>query len=159
MALILSGDTGVPASGMPTGSVVQTINFPYSTYTTTTSTSTLSSTGVTATITPTSASNKILVLISANGLYSNNTGGYIRFELYRNGSSISYLDDIVCYQIANAGANLAASYQYLDSPASTSAQTYALYWRASNSAGVGINNYITGNNRTYSGITLMEIKA
>jgi len=25
MALILSGDTGVPASGMPTGSVIQTV--------------------------------------------------------------------------------------------------------------------------------------
>jgi hypothetical protein len=72
MALILSGDTGVPASGMPTGSVIQTVQATYGTQVSTSS-STYIDTGLTATITPSSATSKIMVIVCQNGLHVDNS--------------------------------------------------------------------------------------
>ena len=66
MALILSGDTGVPASGMPTGSVIQTVSaVTTQTNFSTSSTSDVAVTSSTATITPSSATSKILITLIA----------------------------------------------------------------------------------------------
>jgi len=64
MALILSGDTGVPASGMPTGSVIQVQSTTKTNTFSTTSTSFTDVTGLSVSITPISTSSKILVIYS-----------------------------------------------------------------------------------------------
>lgn len=164
-ALVLTNATGTPAAinlsnatalaraALPSGCVIQVVSTPYSAYTTTTNTS-LVATGVTASITPRFATSKILVLVSMNGLHNSTSSGAMHFELYRDGSSQTYLDDINGY---NGSMDSGTSYQYFDSPATTSATTYAMYWKSITGTNIQLNNYYTGNNRTVSSMTLMEI--
>jgi hypothetical protein len=139
--------------------VLQVVNATYTTNVTTSSTSMIA-TGLTANITPLSSSNKILVLCSmagAGGTASNNNP---HFEIYRNGSSVSYFDDILGYGISSP--NVTTSITWLDSPASTSALTYTIYWKrvGGGSALAYINNYLnSAANQTISTLTLMEIAA
>jgi hypothetical protein len=157
MALILSGDTGVPASGMPTGSVIQTVT---STNTTNTNnaTNTYADTGLTATITPTSSTSKILVVISAQigtSGYSAGLNPVVNMQLVRNSTSV-YLASSTSYNYASGSGgisvNMPLSITYLDSPATTSATTYKLQWKTA-----------SGNNASFDGdggastITLLEI--
>jgi hypothetical protein len=81
MALILSGDTGVPASGMPTGSVIQTVNGTYSSQVNTSST-TYVDTGLTATITPLFATSKILIMVDHADVYSPTGGVGVKIQLF-----------------------------------------------------------------------------
>ncbi len=165
MALVLSGAgtiAGINAtnglSSRQTGEVLQMVQGLNTTFSILNST-TLTATGITATITPKFASSNILILVSCNGLYTNHSSTAIHFEVYKNGTSLNYLDDIVGYGLT--GPNFSSSYQYLDSPASTSALTYSIYWKCAGGTinNIGINNYISGANRTISGITLMAIAA
>ena len=160
MALILSGDTGVPASGMPTGSVIQTVNATYGT-TTSTSSSTYSDTGLTVSITPTSATSKILVIahLASCGKTTGNT--YLSARLVRNSTAILGFDDSADY--TNGGSQEqyigSISTTYLDSPATTSATTYKVQFASGfNVASVRINANIALNS-ALSTITVMEIKA
>ena len=143
--------TGSPQSG----GVIQVVQSAYASLTTTTST-TLSATGLSASITPKFSTSKIMIFVSMNGCYIANSTNAFHFELYKNGSSISYLEDIMGYLLVG---NLNSSYQYLDSPATTSATTYAIYWKSTSGGSIQINNYYGANTRTVSGITLMEIAA
>ena len=156
MALILSGDTGVPASGMPTGSVIQTVQGTYNT-TTTVSGSTPVTTGLTATITPISATSKILVIANLAGLYNgaNNSAG-AGIYLYRNGSNVigNYMAFINYLGAANALIEN-AGINYLDSPATTSATTYTVYFSRLSASGI----LSVQANGDLSTIILQEIKA
>jgi hypothetical protein len=154
MALILSGDTGVPASGMPTGSVIQVVNASYGTNVAVTN-SNYATTGLSATITPKATTSKILILINTQQQVSTAYG--FGLAIYRNGSSV-YADTNL-YDSGYLGT-LSASYrpsrstlQYLDSPASISALTYTLY-AASYTGTINFNN-----DGAKSMITLMEIQA
>jgi hypothetical protein len=154
----LTGTQNIPKATLPTGSVLQVVNATYTTNVTTSSTSMIA-TGLTANITPLSSSNKILVLCSMVGCGGNASNNNPHFEIYRNGSSVSYFDDILGY--GTSSLNVATSITWLDSPASTSALTYTIYWkRVGGGGGVAfINNYITAANQTVSTLTLMEIAA
>jgi hypothetical protein len=154
----LTGTQNIPKATLPTGSVLQVVNATYTTNVTTSSTSMIA-TGLTANITPLSSSNKILVLCSMVGCGGTASNNNPHFEIYRNGSSVSYFDDILGYGTSNL--NVATSITWLDSPASTSALTYTIYWkRVGGGGGVAfINNYITAANQTVSTLTLMEIAA
>ena len=154
MALILSGDTGVPASGMPTGSVIQTVTGTYTTQTSTTSTS-YSSTGFSASITPTSATSKILVLVNMRpGIVVSSQA--VSFQLWRGGASIFQIGTNTAYVNATGVAEVhgSASSCYLDSPATTSSVTYTIYYATLNSGQLAYNNI----NADTSTITLLEIK-
>ncbi len=178
MALELNGTTGVSlvqdgvvtaadlASGaitsaaLPAGSVLQVVHQQYTAYTVTASTTMVAS-GLTATITPKSSSSFILVSVKVNGIETNQTTSQAKWELYKNGSSISYLNDISAW---TNGTPLiydsSFSFDYKDEHGVTSALTYAAYFAISSSGPTArFNNYITGNNRTKSSITLMEIAA
>jgi hypothetical protein len=146
----------VPYANLPAGSVLQVVNVITSAMATTTSTS-YSTTALSATITPKSVSSKIFILVSMNGIYTSSGSNSSRYDLYKNGSSISYLEDILGYN--GATINMASSYQYLDSPATTSATTYAIWWASQTGAQIGMCNYYGANNRTKSSITLLEIAA
>jgi hypothetical protein len=159
MALILSGDTGVPASGMPTGSVIQTVNGVTTTQLQVTGT-TYTDTGLTATITPTASTSKVLVLVSIPYELgsSNNNGGF--FKLLRGSTSIcenAYNPYMYgANWTSSAGSNYidgVCSMNVLDSPATTSATIYKVQFKI----------YTTNNTLTISNynapcsITLLEI--
>lgn len=160
--LTLPDNTGTLLSsatttGFPAGSVLQVVHANYNAWSPTTSTSFIA-TGLSGTITPSSTTSKILVQINANGVYNSSTSNAVLFYLYKNGSFLDYLD----YDLGNniLAYGISGAYQYLDSPASTSALTYALYYASNTGSTIGINNYTsTTNNKTRSSITLLEIAA
>jgi len=175
MPLILSGDTGVPASGMPTGSVVQTVQTFLTTSFSTTSTTLVDITGFSVTITPTSNTNKILILVNID--HSNeSTGGFSNgFCVLRNGTAVGNgtlgtgsSPNFMVVNAPYAGNSPGVAFgQFLDSPASTSALTYKVQTQCQSGTGtVWINrtgNLNAGTRPDQGGfsscITVMEIKA
>lgn len=158
MPLILSGDTGVPASGMPTGSVIQTVNVVFSTQASSAS-STYADTGLTGSITPISATSKILVLVNLVGVFkeTNNTTPF--FKLVRNSSDLIVLDTTPGYNNSTTGSGVGSvSTSYLDSPATTSSTSYKIQIKSANNNGTVYMNY-NGYGAINSTITLLEIKA
>jgi hypothetical protein len=143
-------------ASMPTGSVLQVVQFTTNTETNST-TSTYIDTAITMSITPTSATSKILALVSVNGLakLSTNTTGNLR--LLRGASSLMVFGGAFGYTASSAANAVAgASLAYLDSPATTSATTYKVQVvNAGNSGEIRVN----WDNNAYSSITLMEIAA
>jgi hypothetical protein len=153
-----------PAAG---GKVLQVV-FGSTAQEVTSSSATFADTGLTATITPTLASSKILVLVSQNGTYSNNSsvGNAIGLRLLRGGSSICVFADGLSYAVTAGGAAVgsitAASVCYLDEPATTSATTYKTQFKSmSGAATVHVQANFTGIGSliTNSTITLLEIGA
>jgi hypothetical protein len=135
--------------------------------------------GLTASLTPASDTNKILVTVNLQ-VYSSNTaaGGnqatYV--HLFRNGSEADYRGDAAGSRRRVAGAvpvirtdgpPRPISFQFLDSPASTSSQTYSI--RVSTNGNAGLETvYVNVNStdsdlsrigRYASTITLMEVAA
>jgi hypothetical protein len=150
MALILSGDTGVPASGMPTGSVIQTVNTTFSTQSSTSSTSQVD-TGLTATITPISSTSKILVSCSMTGLYSTGASFYPKIYLLRNSTTLFEFGGAVAYSSAG-GCVATSSTVYLDAPTTISATTYSIQIKSSNGSQIYWQN-----NNSVSCLSLQEI--
>lgn len=131
--------------------VVQVVSTTYATATSTTSSS-LVDTGLSLAITPTSASNKILVLVT-QPVYSEN-GGFatqVRQALLR--SSTVIFDDGSAAQ-ANA-SNVNRSIIILDNPATTSSVTYKTQMSIPSAAGT-ITAQISS---LKSSITLIEVVA
>jgi hypothetical protein len=153
---VLTVAGGVPSwATASSGAVVQVKSAFYATNVTSTST-TYSDSGLTLNITPTSASNKILIMISAS-LYSNRSGSETsaNSKLLR-GATTLYTDNLTPYFVqSNTGTtenNDRVTQVYLDSPATTSATTYKLQIAAASGGNIGINTYSGG-----STITLMEV--
>jgi hypothetical protein len=113
-----------------TGRIIQAVQTNSGTQASTTSGS-YSATSFTASITPTSANSSILVLLYAPLWQTNGYGGNSFLTVYRNGAPFvtSGSDFIV---LSAPGQNMygSVSFNYLDSPASTSTQTYQPYIRA-----------------------------
>ena len=151
---------GTLGSGIvyPAGHVLQTVRTEFRTYINTTSTS-LASTGMAATITPRFSSSKILVNVKVNGMYMNVAGGHIQLDVYKASSSIGILTTTAAYKTSGDEASYGIytnSYEIENSPSTTSATTYTLYWKVSSGTGY-INNYNVGNTSSLSSITLQEI--
>jgi hypothetical protein len=118
-------------------------------------------TGLTATITPTLNTSKILVLVSANGLYKSNgnADNAVQLRLVRGSTTIVQMAGTQSWANAANFNTTAASTGYLDSPATTSATTYKVqFCNYPNSASVVVNLTL-GSNLTSSTITLLEIGA
>jgi hypothetical protein len=153
-----SGDTvAVPSGGKLTapGHVLQVVQQVYSTFAQTNSQS-YTDTGLTLNITPTSTSNKVLVIVSAN--LGTNTGSAqtISMDLLRAGSSIRVFETVLAASSAISGQ---ISFSFLDSPSSTSALTYKVQYKGSAGTGqyIRINNYAGSTGDSASTITLMEV--
>ena len=142
-------------TNFPAGSILQVVQGLYTTQVLSTNT-TYVDTGLTATITPSSTSSKILVLVTADGVYaSGSTNAIAAFRIVKNGSSL--------YEFGNGGNSTvtsltivtgSCSVNYLDSPASISALTYKLQIQNKYASGtVGVSTY----NGAQS-ITLIEVK-
>ena len=159
---ILKVDTLQPATASAihnAGTIIQTVRSEYRTYTTVASSS-FSATGLTGTITPKFSNSKILITLLINGLFKTSSANYIALSLYKASSSIAVLDTSVGYNTAGDEINYGIHsncYQHEDSPSTTSATTYTLYWRSSDAGTIGINNYNVLNGDSLSTITLQEI--
>jgi hypothetical protein len=96
-------------------------------------TSSVPTSRVSLSLTPSSSSNKVLLFYTAADCYSSQSGAMISSAFYRNGSSVSKFTA----EVGRGSANIwmAISGHYLDSPATTSAITYAVYHWNQNSVG------------------------
>jgi hypothetical protein len=147
--------TVLTTGNIPTGSVLQVVNATYA-IATSNSTNTPASTGLTASITPSSSSNKILVIANVSSIQNNNSGNGVNLLLYRNASTLFTFGTVHGYTnsaivtVTSGGGTI-----FLDSPSTTSATSYTVYF--SSNAGGGQVVTTQANNAT-STITLMEIK-
>ena len=158
---ILTGSSAITASQLPVGSVVQVVSATYSTETIVASTSYVDS-GLSASITPTSASNKILVIVSQSVGSGQNTNGTRTYELQllRGATTISDRDSYAYGGVASNGyfeIGLDGTQIVLDSPATTSSTTYKTQGRMDSTASNTSLIFQQGSGE--STITLMEIVA
>jgi len=169
----LTGSQSIPKTVLPTGSVLQVVTVGYATNATTTST-TYSDTGLSASITPTSASSKILVLVSQG---VNAVGGAAVGYGYQTAVGVQLLrgSTVLLTPASDSGGKYSAAFgtgaapasgniviwaivsmNYLDSPATTSSVTYKTQF-AKGTSGMGTMYANDGAGGSY--ITLMEIAA
>ena len=160
MPIILDGSgtiSGVSANGglsaAQTGSVIQLVNSTYATEVSTSS-STQQATGLTATITPKFATSKILVIAMINGCYKDTNNTSITSYLTKNAGNLKIMS-FISGATNNTGANEIGTIgiNFLDSPATTSATTYACTFASQQgTATVAVQKF-----SATSSITLMEI--
>ena len=134
-----------PAGGG--GKVLQVLNTTLDSPVSTSSASAVSTT-LSQAITPSAATSKVLIEVNLNGLITTGTGA--RYYLYKNGS---LLKNISSANLANG-----RSLNYLDSPATTSATTYAVFF-STVSGTAYVNDYLVSSGDTISSITTLEIGA
>ncbi len=146
----------LPLARLPANSILQMVSNT-SGHAVTTSSATFVTSGITAIITPTSSSSKILIF-SSFPCTIDTSGRQLTYTLYKNNTTdIAPADGNLSGfgQIFQDAGNLQSvcSVIFLDSPATTSATTYTVYFRLSSGSGaVGIcQNSLTGT------IILMEI--
>jgi hypothetical protein len=151
--------------------VVQVVSTSLTTVFTFAASSYTAITGLSASITPFSTSNKVIVMVNLMGC--NQTQPYFmsQWATQRNGAYVGvatavsgFTSSTVSNQRTGTDTNSAVNvfYQFLDSPGSTSAQTYQVYGQTeSNSFNVNASGSNTAS-QSWSGhgvstITLMEI--
>lgn len=169
----LSGS--ISSSSLPTGSVLQVVQTWSDTRVDYSSGSTWLDTNLSLSITPSSSSNKILLLASICGASNAGSGAYgVGFRFVRNGTAISVPTSpdtgrLPATFVAITGSNTndiaTGSFNYLDSPATTSAITYKIQGGARDQAAWSINKPIVDNDSTTwyrtqgtSSIIAIEIK-
>jgi len=169
MPITLNGDgaiSGLTATGisavqnvgranLPAGSVLQVVNATTTTQTSTTSTSFVT-TNLSATITPTSTSSRILILSNGN-CDAQFASAQVSITVFRGATNIGSTNGLgnifspAGRVISSMGINL------LDSPATTSATTYTIYFASTNAAGSISYNIGNGQGAQTAVITLLEI--
>jgi hypothetical protein len=150
--------TVLTTGNIPAGSVLQVVSQNYTTNFESTTTS-FADTGITVSITPTSATSKILVLITLGGVYKDGSDTLtgLQARLVRNSTTIQQFGNRVGFNSSTAPNYVGLSFNFLDSPATTSSTIYKI--QAANKASaskVAIN--INGPDDA-SSITLLEIAA
>jgi hypothetical protein len=151
----LAGTGGVLDRLERTGNILQVVNATYSTLTSS-ATSTWIDTGLTASITPTSASNKVLVLISQNGCAKDTNNTFLTLKLLRGSTDVIVIEGQASFNgVTTANSIGSISTAYLDSPATTSSVTYKTQFR---SGGNATKVEVQASSST-STITLLEVAA
>ena len=142
---------------LPTGSVLQVVSAHYSTDQASTS-GTHRDTGLTATITPSSTSSKILILVNQNGVFKHtgNTATAVSLKLLKGSTNLKTfgIESAINYSSSNYQEIGTVSFNFLDSPSTTSATTYKTTF-ATTVSGQSVNVQRSG---CSSSITLMEIQ-
>ena len=145
--------SGMTSASVPAHSVIQIVNASTATAQASTSSTYAQYTALTATITPTSTSSKILVMFKGdvNIVLSGGSNTHMGAQIYRGTSAVSRVFEFRHYDYGGSGqyaiGNLASD--HLDSPNTTSATTYSIYF--AHLAG-------TTTNMRSGDLTLMEIK-
>ena len=153
----LRGDNTWGSAGAAAGQVIQVLSATDSTDRTTTSTSFVTASNtLSVTITPSSASNKILVIVGA-GVRTQSAGDNAFYTIFRGATNLGAATNGM-FELDNDGDASAGICSFfggsiLDSPATTSATTYQVYMRRS-----GANASVLNYGATKSSITVMEIK-
>jgi hypothetical protein len=148
---VLTNCTGVAAAALPAGTVLQVVSFA-SSNTTSTSLSTYQPTALTASITPKFATSKIYIMVSGQ-VDSTVSATQVNVTVFKNG--VNLVGSAGFTSLYSSASRIIGneSLSYLDSPATTSATTYAVYFLSGSSTGPVVFNF---SNSTGS-ITLMEI--
>jgi hypothetical protein len=151
----------LPSARLPAGSVLQvvqsTVNIQIGT-----SSRSMVTTGLSASITPSSASNKILVVLNTN-CDTGNSNAMCGVTIYRGGTNLATALGTTNFSPNYAGSSriiTAININYLDSPATTSSVTYTPYFNnptGSTSSTVYFNS--VGIEGAITTLTLMEIAA
>lgn len=144
--------TQVQTQMLGTGAVLQVVQGLSTTQTSTTG-GTYVASPITATITPKFATSKILIL-STYYVRSSIQQVSIVQTFYRNSTAVESASYGINYWYTTAtGFEATTSTSWLDSPATTSATTYTLYFKRADSAGT----VYVGNTNNTSTIQLLEI--
>jgi hypothetical protein len=153
--LLSSSAQGIPKSALPTGSVLQVVGATTVVGASTTG-GTYVASNLAATITPTSATSKIFILATFWQSASASASTCVT-TIFRNSTDLAaaYSFGMGAQYLTNSGGETNGALSFLDSPATTSATTYTIYFRRADSAGT----VYVGNNQRISSITLMEIAA
>ena len=154
--VLTTGSSGqsIPKAALPTGSVLQVVSTYYGTTSSTTS-GTYVDTGLSASITPTSATSKILVMVTHGTPIKGNATTDISMRLVRGSTSIwEFGSDMLNVGTVASNYGTTATIQYLDSPATTSSTTYKTQFLNGQNSGFTVYAHIAG-----SSMTLMEIAA
>jgi hypothetical protein len=138
----ITSQSGIPAgdvtSGtfdkarMPAGSVLQVVSSTYAVQNTTTSTGYVSS-GAAATITPRSTSSRILIL-SSGALELSGNPQSAKLTIYRGGTDLTN-STMTFYQQSGGPLWHSPMVNFVDSPNTTSATTYTLFFRVNSGSG------------------------
>ena len=173
MSMIIDGTNGLTFNNATTqasaGQILQVVSTTKSDTATTTSNTTVDITGMSISITPKFASSKFYVTAS---FVVGAPSSHASVVLDRNGTDIGIGDAAgsrarltasTCSGNPAANQPVSMSFEYLDSPATTSALTYKIKWR-SNDSGVAVylnRTSVDADNTSYgrfiSTITVMEI--
>ena len=172
MSSQLRVDKIVPVDGVPTGGGGGIIQIKQTFLNTATSTTTSGSftdiSGMSVSITPKFNTSKIFVMVTL-GSVSSDGGISVGFRLLRGSTLIGNASDTT---LQSGFTNIyvgghsddkylqSVAFNFLDSPATTSATTYKLQWR--NSSGTTYINQYYGSSDSYNGsstITAMEVSA
>jgi len=158
MATLISGATGVnkiqtgaiETGDMPTGSVLQVVSVANGTTESSTTGSWVAHSGLTATITPSSTSNKILVSIAFSYRTANGTNNF-NATVYRGSTNLLHTTKGSGTLFSGSSYYQAhQTIQFLDSPSTTSATTYQLYYAGSTTTTINTDSGI-------GTVTLQEI--
>jgi hypothetical protein len=159
MSMIIDGTNGLTFNNATTqnsgGQVLQVVQATTTTGTSTTSTSYVS-TALTASITPKFSTSKILCFVTTL-TYNSNVSSYVKLTLYRNNTtnlgSGSFSAITQNSTAATPNYDLNCSFQFLDSPATTSSTSYTMYISSNNASYTA--SAIDSSSPSF--ITLMEI--
>jgi hypothetical protein len=150
--------TSVPTSALPTGTIKQVVTAVMANSFSTSSGSWVD-TGFSATITPTSSTSKILILFNSGGTSRPAVASECpRLQIVRGSSTFVYGASNLFYTTNSLDqSDWSSSFQYVDSPATTSSTTYKIQMqtRLNNSCSMNVGAS-AGQNAT---LTLLEIAA
>jgi hypothetical protein len=148
-ATFLRGDNAWGEAGAAAGQVIQVLGATDATQRSTGSTAYVTASNtLSVTITPSSASNKIYIIVSTGA----ESGNITYFTIFKNGTNLVGASGLTTANDAGVTSWDSVAFTYLDSPATTSATTYQVYFK-----NAGGTTYINRNGSTGS-ITCFEIK-
>ena len=163
MSSELRVDKIIPTGGVPTGGaggVIQVVGTMNTTQVSTTTTALGSPTdsGMSVVITPKFATSKILIMINAS--MRGDGSAHVNAMIKRNGTLIDYSacvdEGILDYAINHTAGN--SSWNFFDSPNSTSALTYSFFFTRYGGSGTAYFNN-NGGHYSCSTMTAMELSA
>ena len=150
----------LPAANAPSGSVLQVVNLETNGYTINNTNTYADVPNVSLAITPKFSTSKILVMLNLAGVGKAVGNTFVRLRLLRNGSEIVVFNDVGSWTDSTAQVNTNIGYNYLDSPATTSATTYKVqFCSGQNTSQAFVGNYIASSTSTRHSITLIEVAA
>ena len=164
-ATIVNSGTATGFGGGKIGQVVQTLR----TDTETTTSSSFVTMNFAVTITPTATDSKILLSANFGSINPKYSGQFVHVKI-DGGNCATYIGDAALgYESAMTSIGTyddytqqSCSLQYLDSPATTSATTYTLYWHQGGGTSAWLNRCGTlraANGNTASTFVAMEVLA